>query len=117
MREPHSTSAKSLPKKTQLVVHRPYKKSSTTLLRGMLKGMKLTWYGQATFYVEAADGTTLVTDPYNFETSGYAPLEKEADVVVMSSATDDFHNNAHLVRGQSRCGERPNRGTVRQTSH
>ena len=59
--------------------------------------MKLTWYGHATFYVEAADGTVIVTDPYNFETSGYAPLDKEADIVVMSSATDDFHNNAHLV--------------------
>ena len=65
----------------------------------MLRGMNLTWYGQATFYVEATDGTVIVTDPYNFETSGYAPLEKEADVVVISSATDDFHNNAHLVAG------------------
>ena len=61
--------------------------------------MKLTWYGHATFYVESAGGTVIVTDPYNFETSGYAPLDKEADIVVISSATDDFHNNAHLVAG------------------
>ena len=60
--------------------------------------MKLTWYGHATFYIEG-DGTTLVTDPYNFETSGYAPLDKAADIVVMSSDTDDFHDNAHLVAG------------------
>ena len=62
--------------------------------------MKLTWCGHATFYVETEDGTVLVTDPYNAETSGYKPFEQPADIVVMSSDTDDFHNNEHLVPGE-----------------
>ncbi len=62
--------------------------------------MKLTWYGHATFYIEAQDGTTVVTDPHNPATSGYAPYTKPADIVVISSETDDFHNNEALIPGE-----------------
>ena len=48
--------------------------------------MKLTWYGHATFYVEAEDGTVVATDPHNPATSGYAPYTEPADIVVISSA-------------------------------
>ena len=62
--------------------------------------MKLTWYGHATFYVEAQDGTVVATDPHNPATSGYAPYTEPADIVVISSATDDFHNNEALIPGE-----------------
>ena len=62
--------------------------------------MNLTWYGHATFYIEADDGTTVATDPHNPATSGYKSYEKPADIVVISSATDDFHNNEALIPGE-----------------
>ncbi len=61
--------------------------------------MKLTWYGHASFRVAASDGVSVVTDPYDPATSGYKPVPEPADVVVISSATDSFHCNAHLVPG------------------
>lgn len=61
--------------------------------------MLLTWYGHASFRIEAADGTSIVTDPYDPATSGYKPFPDPADLVVVSSSTDDFHCNAHLVPG------------------
>ena len=61
--------------------------------------MKLTWYGHASFRIAADDGVSVVTDPYDPATSGYKPVPRPADVVVISSATDSFHCNAHLVPG------------------
>jgi len=60
--------------------------------------MQLTWHGHATFSIKA-NGITLMTDPHNPQTSGYKPYDQTADVVLMSSATDDFHNNGHLIPG------------------
>ena len=80
--------------------------------------MKLTWYGHASFRVAAQDGASVVTDPYDPATSGYKPVTEPADVVVISSATDSFHCNAHLVPGEpavvnslelARSGTRPAR--------
>lgn len=62
--------------------------------------MHLTWHGHATFYIKADDGTVVVTDPHNPATSGYKPYEKPADIVVISSSTDDFHNNESLIPGK-----------------
>lgn len=64
--------------------------------------MKLKWYGHASFLITAQDGTSIITDPYNPETSGYKPFSEPADLVVMSSGNDSFHCNAHLVPGQPR---------------
>lgn len=50
--------------------------------------------------MEAEDGRTVVTDPYDPATSGYKPFDKAADIVVISSATDDFHNNEQLIPGE-----------------
>ena len=36
--------------------------------------MKITWYGQASFGIESAIGTMIVTDPYNPEKSGFKPF-------------------------------------------
>ncbi len=61
--------------------------------------MKLTWYGQASFCITAADGTRIVTDPYDPELSGYPPVTEPADIVVRSSDNDPFHCRADLIPG------------------
>ncbi|MAZ52741.1 MAG: Zn-dependent hydrolase [Trueperaceae bacterium] len=61
--------------------------------------MQLTWYGHASFRIESSDGKTIVTDPYDPDTSGYKSFTEPADLVVISSATDSFHCNAHLIPG------------------
>lgn len=61
--------------------------------------MKITFYAHASFRFEA-DGVTLVTDPYTPDISGFRPIEEEADVVVMSSRTDDFHSDPSHLRGE-----------------
>lgn len=60
--------------------------------------MQLTWYGHATFRIETPT-ISIMTDPHNPDTSGYKPYDQPADVVLMSSASDDFHNNGHLIPG------------------
>ncbi|MDE0210061.1 MAG: MBL fold metallo-hydrolase, partial [Boseongicola sp.] len=59
--------------------------------------MKITWYGQASFGIESADSTRIVTDPYDPEKAGFKPFPDAADVVIKSSSNDDFHDNDHLV--------------------
>jgi L-ascorbate metabolism protein UlaG (beta-lactamase superfamily) len=62
--------------------------------------MKLQWYGHASFCLTSSRGTRVITDPYDPATSGYKPFAEPCDVVVISSTTDDFHNNTHLVPGE-----------------
>ena len=59
--------------------------------------MKVTWYGHSAFGLEAADGTLIVTDPYDPEKSGFKPFPDAADVVIKSSSNDSYHDNDHLV--------------------
>ncbi len=63
--------------------------------------MKIKFYAHASFRLEA-DGVTLITDPYTPGpgNSGFDPIDEPADVVLMSSATDDFHSDPSHVRGQ-----------------
>lgn len=60
--------------------------------------MKIKWYGHACFRIEG-DGISIVTDPYTPEVAGLDPVDEPADVVVMSSATDQFHSNASMIPG------------------
>jgi L-ascorbate metabolism protein UlaG (beta-lactamase superfamily) len=60
--------------------------------------MKIKWYGHACFRIEG-DDIRIVTDPYTPEVAGLDPIDESADVVVMSSATDRFHSDASMVRG------------------
>ncbi len=62
--------------------------------------MKITFYAHASFRLEA-DGIAVVTDPYTPgpKASGFAPIAEPADLVIMSSATDDFHSDPSHVRG------------------
>lgn len=62
--------------------------------------MKIKWYGHASFLITADDGTTIITDPYTPETSGYAPIPDTPDVVITSSDNDSFHCRADLIPGQ-----------------
>lgn len=61
--------------------------------------MRLKWYGHASFRVTAGDGTTIITDPYTPETSGYRPFVEAADLVIVSSDNDSFHCRADLIPG------------------
>ncbi|MCQ8241850.1 MBL fold metallo-hydrolase [Rhizosaccharibacter radicis] len=61
--------------------------------------MKIKFYAHASFRFEA-DGIALVTDPYQPRLSGFSPIDEPADIVLMSSATDDFHSDPSHVRGE-----------------
>jgi len=63
--------------------------------------VKIKFYAHASFRLEA-DGLAVVTDPYTPGPghSGFDPIEEAADVVIMSSATDDFHSDPSHVRGK-----------------
>ena len=54
--------------------------------------MKIKFYAHASFRFEA-DGIAVVTDPYTPATSGFEPIREPADLVIMSSRTDDFHSD------------------------
>lgn len=61
--------------------------------------MKLKWYGHAAFLITAANGTTIITDPYTPETAGYLPITDAPDIVITSSDNDSFHCRADLIPG------------------
>ena len=60
--------------------------------------MKITFYAHASFRLEA-DGLTVITDPYNPARSHFDPINEPADIVLMSSATDEFHSDPSHVQG------------------
>ena len=63
--------------------------------------MKIKFYAHASFRLEA-DGLVVITDPYTPGPghSGFDPIEEAADLVIMSSATDEFHSDPSHVRGE-----------------
>ena len=61
--------------------------------------MRITFYAHASFRLEA-DGLVVVTDPYKPALSRFHPIDEPADVVLMSSATDEFHSDPSHVRGE-----------------
>ena len=60
--------------------------------------MKITFYAHASFRLEG-DGLTVITDPFTPAISKFDPINEPADIVLMSSATDDFHCDASHVTG------------------
>jgi len=62
--------------------------------------MKLKWYGHSCFGMTFADGTTLVTDPFD-ETVGYPICAARADAVLSSHGHFD-HNYIASVAGSPR---------------
>ncbi|MEL7235062.1 MAG: MBL fold metallo-hydrolase, partial [Chloroflexota bacterium] len=61
--------------------------------------MKLKWYGHAAFRITAADGTTIITDPYSPDLAGYPTFKDPADIVVASSGDDPYHCRTDLIPG------------------
>ncbi len=62
--------------------------------------MQIKWFGHASFRIAAADGYAVITDPYEPECVGYAPIVDSADVVVISSDDDEGHCRADLIPGK-----------------
>ena len=60
--------------------------------------MVITWLGHASFLLEGS-GCSIVTDPYDPESSGLDSITNPADVVVMSSALDEAHSSWQHVPG------------------
>lgn len=60
--------------------------------------MRIKFYAHASFRLEG-DGLTVVTDPYNPGRSGFDPIDEQADIVLMSSASDEFHSDPSHVTG------------------
>jgi L-ascorbate metabolism protein UlaG (beta-lactamase superfamily) len=46
--------------------------------------MEITWYGHACFRITERGLATVVTDPYNSQEAGFAPLKLKADIVTVS---------------------------------
>lgn len=61
--------------------------------------MKLKWYGHASFRLTRDDGVSVITDPYDPATSGYAAYTEPCDIVIVSSDNDSFHCNTQLIPG------------------
>lgn len=60
--------------------------------------MKIKFYAHASFRFEA-DGIAVITDPYMPGKSGFEPINEAADLVIMSSRTDDFHSDPSHIEG------------------
>src|ERR1700712_4452647 len=60
--------------------------------------MKIKFYAHASFRFEA-DGIAVITDPYTPARSGFEPIREPADLVIMSSRTDDFHSDPSHIEG------------------
>jgi L-ascorbate metabolism protein UlaG (beta-lactamase superfamily) len=60
--------------------------------------MKIKFYAHASFRLEG-DRLAVITDPYTPARSGFDPIDEPADIVIMSSATDDFHSDPSHVTG------------------
>jgi L-ascorbate metabolism protein UlaG (beta-lactamase superfamily) len=61
--------------------------------------MKIKFYAHASFRFEA-DGVAVITDPYTPGKSGFEPIHEPADLVIMSSRTDDFHSDPSHIEGE-----------------
>ena len=59
--------------------------------------MKLEWIGHACFKMTAADGTVIITDPYD-PSVGIDMLPLRADVITMSHEHHD-HNHTGMIEG------------------
>ncbi len=62
--------------------------------------MEITWYGHSCFRFTERSMATVVTDPYDNTSIGYAPLKLKADIVTVSHDASG-HNNTKAVKGTS----------------
>lgn len=59
--------------------------------------MEITWYGHSCFRLTERGMATVVTDPYDNASTGYAPLKLKADIVTVSHDAAG-HNNSKVVK-------------------
>jgi L-ascorbate metabolism protein UlaG (beta-lactamase superfamily) len=62
--------------------------------------MEITWYGHSCFRLAERGMATVVCDPFDSDTVGYAPLKIRADIVT-SSHDAPGHNYFNAVKGYS----------------
>jgi L-ascorbate metabolism protein UlaG (beta-lactamase superfamily) len=62
--------------------------------------MEITWYGHSCFRLSERGLAAVVTDPYDYQTAGYAPLRLKADIVTVSHDAPG-HNYVAAVKGTS----------------
>jgi len=63
--------------------------------------MEITWYGLSCFRLTERSLASVVTDPYDHETAGFAPLKLRADIVTISHDAPG-HNFTSGVKGFNR---------------
>jgi L-ascorbate metabolism protein UlaG (beta-lactamase superfamily) len=62
--------------------------------------MEITWYGHSCFRLTERNMATVVTDPFDSKSIGYAPLKLKADIVTVSHDAPG-HNHTDAVKGVS----------------
>ena len=62
--------------------------------------MEITWYGLSCFRLTERGLATIVTDPYDHQSTGYEPLRLKADIVTISHDAPG-HNSESSVKGKS----------------
>jgi L-ascorbate metabolism protein UlaG (beta-lactamase superfamily) len=62
--------------------------------------MEITWYGLSCFRLTERNLATVVTDPYDSQTTGYEPLKLKADILTVSHEAPG-HSNSSAVKGYS----------------
>jgi L-ascorbate metabolism protein UlaG (beta-lactamase superfamily) len=62
--------------------------------------MEIIWYGHSCFRLAERGFATVVTDPFDSQTAGYAPLKLKADIVTVSHAAPG-HNHVTAVKGKN----------------
>ncbi|MFC2058366.1 MBL fold metallo-hydrolase [Chloroflexota bacterium] len=62
--------------------------------------MKIKWLGHSSFLITAADGTRIVTDPYDVGMGlSYGEIKEAADIVTVGHKHPD-HDNVAVVKGK-----------------
>ena len=62
--------------------------------------MEITWYGHSCFRLSERGLATVVTDPFDYQTAGYAPLKLKADIITVSHEAPG-HSHVTAVKGVS----------------
>jgi L-ascorbate metabolism protein UlaG (beta-lactamase superfamily) len=62
--------------------------------------MEIVWYGHSCFRLTERSMATVITDPYNSQTTGYEPLKLKGDIVTISHDAPG-HNFDSAIKGKN----------------